>query len=71
MSYTSFLAKYTPSEKMVHKCKAVRRCYTNFAGSNVPPLSKEQYKKAMKGYFKKKEEPWFSEKNLGIKNIHE
>lgn len=58
MSYISAQAKYTPSKKMVHKCKSVRRYYTNFGGSNVQPLTKEQYKKAMKGYFKKKWLVW-------------
>ena len=53
MSYISAQAKCTPSKKMIHKCKSVRRYYTNFGGSNVQPLTKEQYKKAMKGYFKK------------------
>ena len=59
MSYKSAQAKHptdhpTLSKKLRHKCKAVRRDYTNFAGSTVPPLSKEIYQKAMKGYLKQK-----------------
>lgn len=59
MSYTSAQSKHptdhpTLSKKFGHKCKTVRRYYTNFAGSTVPPLKKEQYKKAMKGYLKQK-----------------
>lgn len=59
MSYKSAQAKHptdhpTLSKKLWHKCKAVRRDYTNFAGSTVSPLTKEIYKKAMKGYLKQK-----------------
>lgn len=59
MSYISAQAKHnTASKKLGHKCRAIRRYYTDFAGSNVSPLTREQYKKAMKRY-------------LEIKNIHE
>lgn len=55
MSYVSSQAKlYTARKKIGHKCKAVRRYYTNFAGTSVLPLTKEQHKKAMKRYIKKK-----------------
>ena len=51
MSYVSTQAKLnTASKKLGHKCRAVRpvrKDYTNFAGTTVPPLTKEQYKKAM------------------------
>lgn len=48
MSYVSTQAKLnTASKKLGHKCRVVRRNYTNFAGTTVPPLTKEQYKKAM------------------------
>ena len=51
MSYVSTQAKlYLASKKLGHKCRAVRpvrKDYTNFAGSNVPTLTKEQYDKAM------------------------
>lgn len=55
MSYKSAQAKqYTPSKKFVLKCRAkctaIRRNYTDFSGSNISPLTKEQYKKAMKRY---------------------
>ena len=54
MSYVSSQAKlYTARKKFGHKCKAVRRYYTNFAGTSVLPLTKEQHKKAMKRYLKK------------------
>lgn len=61
MSYISAQAKHNTASKKIkfgHKGKAVRRYYTNFAGSTVSPLTREQYKKAMKGY-------------LEIKIIHE
>lgn len=61
MSYISAQAKHNTASKKIkfgHKCKTVRRYYTNFAGSTVSPLTREQYKKAMKGY-------------LEIKIIHE
>lgn len=51
MSYISTQAKlYAASKKLGHKCIAVRpirKDYTNFAGTTVPPLSKESYNKAM------------------------
>jgi len=51
MSYVSTQAKlYLASKKLGHKCRAVRpvrKDYTNFAGTTIPPLTKEQYKKAM------------------------
>ena len=51
MSYTSAQAKVqTASEELGYKCKAVHRDYTDFAGSNVSPLTGEQYKRAMKRY---------------------
>ena len=54
MSYVSIQAKlYTASKKLGPKCKKVRRYYTNFAGTTVLPLTKEQYEKAMKRYLKK------------------
>ena len=36
--------------KLGHKSKTVHRDYTDFSGSNVSPLTREQYKKAMKRY---------------------
>ena len=54
MSYVSIQAKMnTASKKFGPKCKKVRRYYTNFGGTTVLPLTKEQYKKAMKRYLKK------------------
>lgn len=48
MSYVSTQAKLnTASKKLSHKCRVVRKNYTNFAGTTVPPVTKEQYKKAM------------------------
>lgn len=51
MSYVSTQAKLNvASKKLGHKCRVcrvVRKDYTNFAGTTVPPLTKEQYKKAM------------------------
>ena len=51
MSKISTEAKlYIQSKRFGHKCRAskpVDRSYTNFAGSNVPTLTKEQYDKAM------------------------
>ena len=51
MSYISTQAKLKAQTKRFgHKCrssKPVDRSYTNFAGSNVPTLTKEQYDKAM------------------------
>ena len=51
MSYISTQAKLkTQSKRFRHKCRAskpVDRSYSNFAGSNAPYLSKEQYEKAM------------------------
>lgn len=48
MSYISTQAKLnTASRKLGHRCRVVRKDYTNFAGTNVTPLTKEQYKKAM------------------------
>lgn len=55
MSYVSSQAKlHTASKKLGHKCKAVHRDYTNFAGTTVPPLTKEQYKNGMKRYIEKR-----------------
>ena len=54
MSYISSQAKlHTASKKLGHKCKPVCRYYTNFAGTTVPPLTKEQYQKAMKRILKR------------------
>ena len=54
MSYTSAQAKENnASQKLAYKCKKskiIHRDYTNFAGSTVPTITKEQYKKAMKHY---------------------
>ena len=48
MSYVSTQAKLnTASKKLGHKCRVVRKDYTNFAGTTVPPLTKKQYNKAM------------------------
>jgi len=48
MSYVSTQAKLnTASRKLGHKCRVVRKDYTNFAGTTVTPLTKEQFKKAM------------------------
>lgn len=51
MSYISTQAKLKAQTKRFgHKCRAskpVDRSYSNFAGSNAPYLSKEQYEKAM------------------------
>ena len=51
MSYISTQAKLnTQSRRFGHKSRAsnpVDRSYSNFAGSNAPYLSKEQYEKAM------------------------
>ena len=48
---------YIQSKRFGHKCRAskpVDRSYSNFAGSNVPTLTKEQYDKAMSVYHKMK-----------------
>lgn len=48
MSYISTQAKLnTASKKQGHKCRTIRKDYTNFAGTTVPPLTRKQYKKAM------------------------
>ena len=51
MSYISTQAKLnTQSRRFGHKSRAsnpVDRSYSNFAGSNAPYLSKEQYENAM------------------------
>lgn len=51
MSYISTQAKLNKRAKRFgHKCRAskpVDRSYTNFAGSNAPTLTKEQWDKAM------------------------
>ena len=51
MSKISTEAKlYIQSKRFGHKrrvSKPVDRSYTNFAGSNVPTLTKEQYDKSM------------------------
>ncbi len=58
MSKISTEAKlYIQSKRFGHKCRAskpVDRSYSNFAGSNVPTLTKEQYDKAMSVYHKMK-----------------
>ena len=58
MSKLSTEAKlYIQSKRFGHKCRAskpVDRSYSNFAGSNVPTLTKEQYDKAMSVYHKMK-----------------
>lgn len=55
MSYVSIQTKLcTARKKLGHKCKVVRRYYTNFAGTTVSPLTKEQYQKAMKRYTKRR-----------------
>lgn len=49
MSHASSQAKlHTVSKKLVYGCEFVRKEYTNFAGTNVPPLTEEQYKKGMR-----------------------
>lgn len=51
MSYVSIQAKLnTANKKFVSKLRAVRRDYTDFGGTTVPPLTKEQYEKAMKRF---------------------
>lgn len=55
MSYLSAQAKMDIETegkkiKLGHKSKTVHRDYTDFSGSNVSPLTREQYKKAMKRY---------------------
>ena len=49
MSYVSTMAKtYTLQKKMGHKCMPIiRKNYTNFSGTTVLPLTKEQYNKGM------------------------
>ena len=58
MSKISTEAKlYIQSKRFGHKRRAskpVDRSYTNFAGSNVPTLTQEQYDKAMSVYHKMK-----------------
>ena len=60
MSYLSIKAKvyglykYSLCKQKGHKCKNIRENYTNFAGTTVPPLTKQQYEKAMKRYRKMK-----------------
>jgi hypothetical protein len=56
MSYISTCAKLNmASKKMGHKChtsKPIDRSYSNFAGSNVLPMSKESLKKALPDKYK-------------------
>lgn len=51
MSFVSTQAKLNiQSKRFGHKCRAskpVDRSYSNFAGSNVPILAKEQYDKGI------------------------
>ena len=51
MSYISTQAKLNiASKRFGTKCMAtrpIRKNYTNFAGTTVPPLTKNQYDKAM------------------------
>ena len=52
MSKVSSEAKvYVAAKKLGHKChhaiRHIDRSHSNFAGSNVPPLTKEQWDKAM------------------------
>lgn len=53
MSYLSSKAKvYSLSKKIGHKYKNIRENYTNFAGTTIPPITKQQYEKAMTKYKK-------------------
>ncbi len=54
MSYLSIKSKsYSFFNKIGHKCKIIRKNYTNFAGTTVPPLTKQQYERAMTKYKKR------------------
>lgn len=54
MSYVSTQAKLnTANKKLGHKRRTIRRDYTDFGGTTVPPLTKEQYEKAMKRFREK------------------
>ena len=57
MSYVSTAAKLNmAAQKLGHKCRHTTRhidkSYTNFAGSNVPPITKESLKKALPDKYK-------------------
>lgn len=60
MSYLSIKAKVYGLDKCSlcrqtgYKCQNIRENYTNFSGTTVPPLTKQQYEKAMKRYRKMK-----------------
>ena len=49
MSYISTMAKLNIHQKKIgHKySKSVRKNYTNFSGTNVPPITKESWDKAV------------------------
>ncbi len=54
MSYVSIQAKLnTANKKLGGKRKTIRRDYTDFGGTIVPTLTKEQYEKAMKRFREK------------------
>ena len=52
MSYLSIQAKLNTENKKLggHRGKVIREDYTNFGGTTVPPLTKEQYEKAMRRF---------------------
>ena len=55
MSYLSIKAKaHSLCKKTGYKCKIIRENYTNFSGTTVPPLTQQQYEKAMAKYKKMK-----------------
>lgn len=52
MSYLSIQAKLNTENKKLggHRGKVIHEDYTNFGGTTVPPLTKEQYEKAMRRF---------------------
>lgn len=52
MSYLSIQAKMNTAKPKLggHRGKVIREDYTDFAGTTVSPLTKEQYEKAMRRF---------------------
>ena len=52
MSYLSIQAKMNTANPKLggHRGKVIREDYTDFAGTTVSPLTKEQYEKAMRRF---------------------